>query len=133
VQGAITAARGRAQEHRQLVADAERAYATFLQDVATPVVQQVAAVLKAENYAFTVFTPGDGVRLASDRGRDDFIELRLDTSLERPQVIGRVSQTRGSRRLDEERPLNPGASVESLTEDDVLEFIVHGLEPWLAH
>lgn len=129
---AIADARRRAQERRQRTADAERAYATFVQDVATPVVRQIASALKAESYAFTVFTPENGLRLAADRGRDDFIEFALDTDSERPQVIGRISRTRGSRRLDEERPIKPGASPETVTEEDVLEFVMRALEPWLA-
>ncbi len=62
----------------------ERAYATFLETIGVPVARQVANALKAEGYAFTVFTPGDGLRLAEDRGRDDFVELALDTTGERP-------------------------------------------------
>ena len=132
VQAAIAAARNRTQERRREIADAERAYAVFLQDVATPVVRHVAAALRAESYAFTVFTPGDAVRLASDRGRDDFIEIALDTTLDRPEVVGRVSRARGSRRLDEEQPIRAGASPDALTADDVLAFILRALDPWLA-
>ena len=89
------------------------------------------AALKAEGYSFTVFTPGDGVRLALDRGRDDFIEVSRDSSGDRPQVIGRVSQTRGSRRLEEERPIKADASPSEITDEDVLEFVVQAIEPWL--
>jgi hypothetical protein len=131
VQQAIGAARDRAQRRRQHTADAERAYEAFIRDVATPVTRQVANALKVENYAFTVFTPGSGVRLASDRGRDDFVEITLDTSGATPQVIGRISRTRGSRTLDEERPLKPGAMPDTIGEDDVLEFLLGALEPWL--
>jgi hypothetical protein len=129
---AITAARSRAQERRQRSLDAERAYQSFLQNVATPLVQQLANVLKAEGHAFTVHTPGDGLRLSSDRGREDFVEFALDTSGDRPQVIGRISQSRGSRRLEEERPVRPAASPDALTDEDVLEFLIQALEPWLA-
>ena len=128
---AIDAARQRAQFNRQRASEAERAYTTFLNDVATPVTRQVANALKAEGYHFTVFTPGGGLRLASDKTRDDFIELALDTSGDRPQVIGRVSHSRGSRTLDEERPVKPGASPEAISEDDVLDFLLSVLEPWL--
>jgi hypothetical protein len=132
VQGAIAAARQQAQLHRQAVAEAERGYAVFLETVATPVARQVAGALKAEGFGFTVFTPGGGLRLAADRGRDDFIELALDTDADRPQVVGRISYTRGSRTIDDERPLKAGASPDTLTEEDVLEFFVGALEPWLA-
>jgi hypothetical protein len=131
LQAAIAAARERSQQRRQRSADAERAYAAFLENVATPVTRQVANALKTEGYSFTVFTPGDGLRLAADRGRDDFIEFALDTDAERPQVIGRISRARGSRTLDEERPVKPGASPDTLTEHDVLEFLMNALEPWL--
>ncbi len=132
VQGAIAAARQQAQVHRQATADAERAYAAFLENVAIPVARQVAGALKSEGFGFTVFTPGGGLRLASDRGRADFIELALDTDGPRPHVVGRISQTRGSRTIDDERPLKAGASPDALTEEDVLEFFVSALEPWLA-
>ena len=77
---AIEVARERAQKRRQRTATAERAYETFLQDVATPVMRLVANSLKVENYAFTVFTPGGGLRLASDRGRDDYVEFQQSMS-----------------------------------------------------
>jgi hypothetical protein len=131
VQTAIAAARERTQQRRQRVSEAERTYAAFLQDVATPVARQVANALKTEGYAFTVHTPAGGLRLAADRGRDDFIELSLDTDSDRPHVVGRISHTRGSRTIDDEKPIKAGASPDSLTEDDVLDFLVHALEPWL--
>jgi hypothetical protein len=131
VQGAITAARQRAQLHRQATADAGRAYAVFLEQIAAPVARQVAGALKAEGFTFTVFTPGDGVRLASDRGRDDYIELALDIDGDKPQVIGRTSYSRGSRTIAEERPIKAGAAPDTLTEEDVLDYLVSALEPWL--
>ena len=129
---AITAARVRAQARRQQADEATRAYGAFLQNVAAPVLHQLAGALKAEGYPFTVFTPGDGVRLASDRGRDDFVEFALDTSGDRPQVIGRISQSRGSRRLEEERPVKADVPPDALSEEDVLDFVIQALERWLA-
>lgn len=128
---AIEVARERAQKRRQRTAAAERAYETFLQDVATPVTRLVANSLKVENYAFTVFTPGGGLRLASDRGRYDYVEFALDELAEPPQVVGRISRTRGSRTLDEERPIKPGSPPEKLSEEDVLTFLLDALQPWL--
>ena len=128
----MASAKVREQDRRQRTADATREYAVFLQSVATPLVQQIANVLKAEGYAFTVSTPGDTLQLANDRGRDDFIELVLDTTFDRPQVVGRISRSRGSRRLNEERPIRPDASPAAITEEDVLEFVTQALEPWLA-
>ncbi len=131
VQSAIASARQQAQLHRQAAAEAERAYAVFLENIATPVARQVAIALKAEGFAFTVFTPGGGLRLAADRGRDDFIEIALDTDAARPQVVGRVSYARGSRTIDDERPLKANTPPDALTEEDVLDFFVSALEPWL--
>ena len=128
----MAAARTRAQERRQRSDDAEREYAVFLREVASPLVHQIATALKAEGHPFTVFTPGDGLRLAYDRGRENFVEFALDTSGERPQVIGRISQTRGSRRLEDERPIKPDASPAEVSEEDVLEFVMQALVPWLA-
>lgn len=132
VQQGVAAARTRAQERRQQTDEATRDFKVFLEVVATPLVQQLANVLKVEGYAFTASTPGDGVRLTNDRGRDDFVELALDTSGERPQVVGRITQSRGSRRLDEERPIKVGASPSELTDEDVLEFLMSALQPWLV-
>jgi len=132
VQQGVAAARSRAQERRQQTDEATRDYKVFLEVVATPLVQQLANVLKVEGYAFTASTPGDSVRLTNDRGRGDFVELALDTSGERPQVVGRMTQSRGSRRLDEERPIKAGALPSELTDDDVLEFLMQVLEPWLV-
>jgi hypothetical protein len=131
LQAAIAAAKDRSQQRRQRASEAERAYAAFLETVATPVTRQIANVLKTEGYAFTVSTPGDGLRLAADRGRDDFVQFALDTSGDRPQVIGRISHTRGSRTIDEERPIKAGAAPDTLTDEDVLEFLLDALEPWL--
>lgn len=127
---AIDAARERAQHRRDRTAAAERAFAAFL-EMATPLVRQLANALKVEGYAFTVFTPEGALRLASERARDDFIELSLDTSGERPGVIARVSFTRGSRTVDEERPVKPGASPDAIAEDELLAFLLDALEPWL--
>jgi hypothetical protein len=128
---AMATAKERAQKRRQLASAADSAYDSFLTQVATPLARQVANALNVEGYAFTVSTPGRGLRLALDRGRDDFIELALDTTPDDPVVVGRVRRTRGSRTLEEERPIRQGASPDQLTENDLLEFFVSALEPWL--
>jgi hypothetical protein len=128
---AIDAARVRAQQRRERTAATEGAYETFLQDVATPVTRLIANSLKVENYAFTIFTPGGGLRLASDRGRDDYVEFALDGSADPPQVMGRIRRTRGSRTVDEERPIKPGTPPAELSEEDVLTFLLDALQPWL--
>lgn len=123
-------ARARAERRRQDVAAAERAFDTFL-PMATGVARQLVNALKVENHAFTLFTPERSLRLASDRVRDDFIELTLDTTSDPPEVAARVSRVRGSRTVDVERRLKPGASPDAITEEEVLEFFLDALHPWL--
>jgi hypothetical protein len=91
----------------------------------------VANALQAEGYAFTLSTPGRGLRLSLDRGRDDFIEIALDTDGDEPAVIGRVRRTRGSRTIEEERPVKRGALPDQVSEQDLLDFFATALEPWL--
>ena len=128
---AIDHAKTRAQQKRENSAEAERAYALFLDEIATPMTRMLANALKAEGYAFTVSTPTGGLRLASDRGRDDYVEFALDDDGDKPIVVGRIRRTRGSRTLEDERPIRPGASPHDLTDADVLAFLVDALEPWL--
>jgi hypothetical protein len=124
-------ARARAKARREQTAAAEREYVVFLEQVAVPLTRQVANVLKAEGQSFTAFTPTAGPRLAYDKGRDDFIEFRLDTEGDQPHVVGTTSRTRGSRTVVESRPVKPEAGPAALTEEDVLEFLATAVEPWL--
>ena len=126
----MESARERGRVRRERNAEAEAAFGGFL-DRATAVLRQVAGVLKAEGYSFTVFTPGGSTRLALDRGRDDFIELTLGTSGDRPEVVARISYTRGSRTTDEERLVKPGALPSEISEDEVLDFVLQAMGPWL--
>jgi len=131
VQAAMTAGRDRARLRRERAGEADKAYGDFLDRIAVPLARQVVNALRAENYAFTVSTPGRGLRLSSDHGRDDFVELELRTDSDTPEVVGHIRRTRGSRTIDEERAIKPGASPQDLTEEDVLVFLMQVLEPWL--
>jgi len=127
----MTTARDRAKQRRQKSDEAELAYVALLENVAGPLARQIVNALRAEGYAFTVSTPGRGLRVSLDQGRDDFIELALNTDADQPHVVGRIRRTRGSRTLDEERPVKPGAAPQDISEDDLLEFLALALEPWL--
>jgi hypothetical protein len=109
--------------------EATAAYERFLAEVATPLFKQFAAVLKAEGYQFQVFTPAGGLRLASDRSPEDFIELQLDVSGQSPVVLGHVNRGRGSRIVSSERPI--GVGVAELTEHDVLDFLSQEIQPFV--
>jgi len=132
LKAAIDQARTRTQARRQRTAEAEQAFAAFLEKVATPVTRQMANALKAAGLGFTVASPDRGLRLSSDRGRDDYIEFALDTDGAEPQAVGRVRVTRGSRTSDETLPVKAGTAPEDLTDEDVLEFLLRALEPWLT-
>jgi hypothetical protein len=124
----IERARRGASERRARADEASREYTAFLENVATPVFRQVANVLKAHGYPFTVFTPGGSVRLMSDRSAEDFVELSLDTMGDQPAVIGHSSRSRGSRVIESERPIS-NAPVRALTEEQVLQFLLTELGP----
>jgi hypothetical protein len=123
----IDKARRAAGERRARNDEAVRAYAQFLDSVAVPLFRQVAGVLKAGGYPFTVFTPSGGVRLMSDRSADDYIELSLDTSADHPMVLGRSRNHRGHRIIDHERAVTE-QTVAHVTEEQLLEYLLTELE-----
>lgn len=122
----IERARHRAADRRTRHDEAAREYETFLARTAIPVFKQVSNVLRAEAIPFTVFTPGGSVRLMSDRSTEDYIELALDTSGDEPLVSGHTGRSRGRRVVESEESLGPPAT---LTEDDVLSFVLKALAP----
>jgi hypothetical protein len=117
-----------AATRRERAAAAERAYDTFLAEIATPVVNAVAQSLSAEGYAFRVSTPGRTVRMVSDRSSRTYLDLRLDTTGLSPQVVLEVGRERGSRVLADDRPVGSGAQIETLTEEDVLAALMDSLD-----
>ena len=109
---------------------AGREYDVFLEKIAVPLFRQIANVLRAEGYLFTVFTPGGSVRLMSDRTAEDYIELALDTTGDEPRVLGHTSRARGRRVMESERPVAARTPAD-LTEDDVVAFMLRELEPFV--
>jgi hypothetical protein len=105
--------------------EAARAYSTFLDTIAVPLLRQVANAARAEGHHFTVFTPSGSVKLASDRRGEDSLEFALDTSGDAPSIVARTSHARGRRVTESERLLGDPAA---LTEDDLLTFILGELE-----
>jgi hypothetical protein len=126
----IEAARRSAAERRTRSDEASRVYAAFLDTVATPLFKQVANILRASGYTFTVFTPSGSVRLMSDRNADDYSELTLDTTSEQPMVLGRTSRARGRRVIETEQPIAELA-VAALTEEHVAQYLLRELEPFV--
>lgn len=126
--GTIERARQRAAERRARADEAARAYSTFLDGVAVPIFKQVANVLRAEGYPFSVSTPSGSVRLMSDRTAEDFVEIGLDTTGDMPSVMGHASRARGRRVIESERAVGDPAHLD---ENDVLEFLTKELEAFL--
>jgi hypothetical protein len=124
----IERAKKQAAGRRGRADQASRDFEVFLQKIAVPLFRQVANALKADGYTFTVFTPSGSVRLMSDRSAADYIELTLDASDDPPRVMGQISRSRGSRVLDAERAIG---APESLTEEQVLEFLLKELEAFV--
>jgi hypothetical protein len=104
---------------------AARAYEQFLETIAVPLLRQSAIVLKASGELFDVHTPAGSVRLVAERSPHTFLEIELDVSRPKPEVMGRVSLTRGRQGLVvEERPIVEGRAIDQLTEDDVVAFLM---------
>jgi hypothetical protein len=127
IKDTIERGRRQAAERRARNSDAGAAFERFLTSIVTPMCQQVAGVLKSEGYPFIVNTPGGAVRLASERWPEDFIEVRLDTTGPRPQVIARVERVKGRETIAEDRPVKPGVLIEHLSEQDVLDVLAEAL------
>jgi hypothetical protein len=129
---AIEQARRDQAERRTRVAEARANYETFLQTAASPVFRMFANILKAEGLHFEVMTPADGVRLQSERNRDDAIEIELDTTADPPQPLVTVTRVRGSRVVQSDRSIKGSNPLVQLTEDDVVDMLVEELRPWLS-
>src|SRR4051794_40261180 len=129
LRAAVEEARREAAARRARTDAATQAFEEFLVQRAVPVLHQVASALTGEGHPYKVFTPAGSVRLASERSHEEFIEIALDTSSDPPIVIGRTSRGRGRRMIAAERPIREGAEVASLTEEDVLDFVLTAIAP----
>ena len=122
----------RAATARRVEADAAvAAYEDFLAKIATPLVQMLASALRAEGYPFTVFTPRGGLRLASGRSGEDFVEFALDTAARHPIALLRVARGRGRRVMQHERPIRGEERIEQLTEEDVIKALLEEIAPFV--
>lgn len=127
----IEAAKRAAAARRERHDAAEREGRGVIEKVATPVFKMVATALRAEGHLFQVSTPAASVRLASERARDDFIELALDTERDPVALVGRVSRTWGRRVLEAESIVSEAAGFAALTDEAVLAFLLKELQPFV--
>lgn len=121
---ALDEARKDATLRRTAVDEAARAYAEFLDQIAVPLLRQAATVLKSEGQLFTVHAPAGSARMVSSRAPETFLEVTMDTSGDRPQILGRVSVARGRQGRVEEQAIAPEKAISAITEDDVSQFLV---------
>lgn len=131
VRAAIDQARRDLAARRERNDSASRAFDEFLSERAVPAFNKVASALTAEGHRFKVFTPAGAVRLSSERSPEDFIELTLDTSEPFPIVLGRTNVGRGRGATTRERPVRRGATPSDLSEEDVVEFLVSEIVPFV--
>ena len=131
LRAAIDLAKKEAAARRERSDAATHAYAEFLEKRAVPTFRTFAAALVAEGFRFKVFTPAESVRLASESAGDDFLEIVLDSTVDPPLVAGHTSRSRGRRSISSERPVREGAGPADLTEEDVLQFLVEEIVPFV--
>lgn len=131
LRASIEQGRRAAAARRAELDEAAAAYETFLADTAEPLVQMLANALRAEGYPFTVFTPRGGLRLASGRSSEDFIEFMLDTTAHHPTALLRVNRGRGRRVMQHERPIRGEERIEQLTEEDVIKALLEEIGPFV--
>jgi hypothetical protein len=131
IRAEIDKARRDQADRRVRVAEATAAYEAFLQNAAIPVFRMFANILKAEGLNFEVMTPSGGVRLQSERNRDDAIEMELDATADPPQPLVTTTRTRGSRVIQDDRTIKGSNPLVQLTEEDVIEMLLEELRPWL--
>ena len=131
LKAAIEQARRDQAERRGRAAEAQKNYELFLETAAVPVFRMFANILKSEGLNFEVMTPAGGVRLQSERQRDDAIEMELDTTADPPQPLVTITRARGSRVIQTDRSIKGSNPLVQLGEDDVIEMLLDELRPWL--
>jgi hypothetical protein len=128
----IERAKRTAGERRVEADAAQRDYDRFLAETAVPVFKKFGISLRALGYPFALSTPEGSVRLVSERSASDFLEVDLDTSRRPAAVVGRSVFARGRELRSAERQLREGASIAELTDEDVLEFLLAEIEPYVV-
>ena len=132
VRAAIEQARRDQADRRGRVAEAQQNYNLFLESAAIPAFRMIANILKSEGLHFEVMSPAGGVRLQSERNREDAIEMELDTTADPPQPLVTVTRERGRRIVQSDRTIKGSNPLVHLTEEDVIDMLLEELRPWLV-
>jgi hypothetical protein len=128
---AMIRAKRHAAERRERTDRVSRAFATFLERTAIPLVRQLSNAMRAEGYIFNVFTPSGSVRLMSERSAEDFVEIALDATADTPYVVGHTSRTRGGRRHVQAEQIVGSGDPETISEEELLAFLLKEIEPFV--
>lgn len=105
-------------------ADSARvAFTRLLNGTIAPLLIQTASILKAEGELCQVHTPSDTARIVFGSSHEDFIEFMLDTTPP-AHVIGRGSARRKGGTMVEDRIIGVGKTIEEITDEDVLAFLL---------
>jgi len=131
VRAAIEQAKRDAAARRERADASARAYDEFLTTRAVPAFHQLAGALVGEGLRFKVSTPAGSVRLSDEGSPESFIELVLDPTDDPPVVLGRTNLGRGRRAITRERPLRKTTPIADVTQDDVIEFVLEEIPPFL--
>ena len=121
----------RRADRRAQTDQATQEFDAFLKRVAVPLFKQVADVLRAEGVKVDVFTPGSTVRLMGSRGNDEYLEVALDTKGAAPKLLCRASHVRAGDVTQTELVLNATADISTLTDEDLLGFLLSEIEALL--
>ena len=122
----------RGAEDRRARADSEaRAGERLLRTVVVPMFKTVASALKSEGHAFRVSTPVGSVRISVEGSVENFIEMTFDSAHDQLALRGRVSRLRGRQVLVDERIIGAGSELSLLGDEQVLEFLLAELQPFV--
>ena len=122
----------RGGEERRARAESEvRVGKRLLRTVVVPMFKTVAEALKVEGYAFRISTPVDSVRISVEGSGENFIEMIFDSAHDQLALRGRVSRLRGRQVLVDERSISAGSELSFLEDEQVLEFLLAELQPFV--
>jgi hypothetical protein len=131
VREAIDAARHAAAARRAAGDAAALAWRSVRDSVVTPAWQQTVQVLRAEGHLLQVSTPGDTVRVRSEKNPQDGVELALESGSQGPFLLQRVTTTRGREVTSDERVAVSGTdTIAAITEEQAIALLLSALAPF---
>ena len=128
---AIEKSRRESKERRARAEGASVEGERLMRVVVAPLFRKMAHVLKAERHLFRVSTPKGAAHLVSEGPGENRIELMLDTTVAPPALQSRVVRTRGRRVLVDETVVRAGDAIASMTDEDILDFLLATLPPFV--